>query len=95
MMLAFMVAVMVVATFHLWKVTWAGSNSHIRAREAMFHGNAYMSGPRANNTNSSGLFDEGTQNYKPADYTNSLNFSSSASDSVDSVGNITVRSTIR
>ena len=29
MMLAFMVAVMVVATFHLWKVTWAAENSHM------------------------------------------------------------------
>ena len=90
MMLAFMVAVMVVATFHLWKVTWAAENSHIRAREAMFHGNAYMNGPRASGTSGSGLFDEGEQNYNKATPGGSINFNSSASDSVDGAGSINV-----
>jgi len=90
MMLAFMVAVMVVATFHLWKVTWAAENSNIRAREAMFHGTAYMTGPRAGNTSASALFNQGEKNYNKATPGGSINFSSSASDSVDGAGNINV-----
>jgi len=90
MMLAFMVAVMVVATFHLWKVTWAAENSHIRAREAMFHGTAYMTGARSNNTSGSALFNTGEKNYNKATPGGSINFSSSASDSVDSAGTINV-----
>jgi len=42
MLLAALIAIMLVAMFHLFQVTWATQNAHIRAREATFHGKEYL-----------------------------------------------------
>ncbi len=92
-MLAFMVAVIVVATFHLWKVTWASQNAHIRAREAVLHGTTYMSGPKAGATSGGGQIFDGN-NYRKAEWGQSINFTASADDTIDSNTQIAVTATI-
>ena len=46
-MMAFGIAVVLVSMFHLFTVTWATSNAHLRAREMMFHNTAYLEGAKA------------------------------------------------
>ena len=43
MLLAFMVTVILVSMFHLFTVTWANQNAHMRAREALLHDTTYLS----------------------------------------------------
>ncbi len=93
MMLAFMVAVIVVATFHLWKVTWASQNAHIRAREAVLHGTTYMSGPKAAATSGGGQIFDGS-NYRKAEWGQPISFAASADDTIDSNTQIAVTATI-
>jgi len=47
MLLAFMVMVVLLGLVHLFSLTWASQNAHLRAREAAFHGDAYLQGVRA------------------------------------------------
>ena len=47
MLLTFMVMVVLLGVVHLFSLTWASQNAHIRAREAAFHGDAYLTGAKA------------------------------------------------
>jgi len=42
MMLVAMVVTILMGMIHLFQVTWATQNSHIRAREALLHGDHYL-----------------------------------------------------
>ena len=42
MLLTFTVMLVLLGLVHLFSVTWASQNAHIRAREAVFHGDAYL-----------------------------------------------------
>jgi Flp pilus assembly protein TadG len=44
MLLTFMVMVVLLGVVHLFSLTWASQNAHIRAREAAFHGDAFQQG---------------------------------------------------
>ena len=48
MLLTFMVMVVLLGVVHLFSLTWASQNAHIRAREAAFHGDAFLTGTKAN-----------------------------------------------
>ena len=43
-MMAFVVVMLLVAMVHLFTVTWATQNAHLRAREALMHGDVYLTG---------------------------------------------------
>ena len=47
MLLTFMVMVVLLGVVHLFSLTWGTQNAHIRAREAAFHGDAYLTGVKA------------------------------------------------
>ena len=47
MLLTFMVMVVLLGVVHLFSLTWASQNAHIRAREAAFHGDAFLTGAKA------------------------------------------------
>ncbi len=68
MLMAFGIVVIVVAMFHLFTVTWATSNAHLRAREALLHGDAYLSGETKNDYVEAGStpFDPDTRQYNKA-----------------------------
>ena len=42
MLLTFTIMFVLLGLVHLFSVTWAGQNAHIRAREAAFHGDAFL-----------------------------------------------------
>jgi hypothetical protein len=42
MLLATMICTMLIGMLHLFQVTWATQNAHIRAREAVMHGTTYL-----------------------------------------------------
>ncbi len=46
MLLTFMVMIVLLGLVHLFSLTWASQNAHIRAREAVFHGDAYLTGAK-------------------------------------------------
>lgn len=48
MVLSFGIMVVLVAMFHLFMVTWASGQAHMRAREALLHGDSYQTGTRRN-----------------------------------------------
>ncbi len=69
--MAFMVMLVLAATVHLFSVTWASQNAHIRAREAALHLDSYLGSRQAG---SGGLtiyeqapWDTSQQNYVIAD----------------------------
>lgn len=47
MLLAFLVMMVLLGMVQLFTLTWGSQNAHIRAREAVFHGDAYLEGTRA------------------------------------------------
>ena len=66
--MAFTIAVILVAMFHLFTVTWATQNAHIRAREAVFHDSAYLSGTRLSYTTpQASPWSDADNNYQIAD----------------------------
>lgn len=84
MLLAAMVCVILVGMVHLFTVTWATQNAHIRAREAALHGAAYTEGIRADaeyTQPGNSPFDEEEYNYKTAESDlTPVTFSATASD---------------
>ena len=74
MLLAFLVMMILMSLVHLFTVTGASENAHIRAREGVMHGTGYLVGDRADiayTTVSSAPFDSMTENYSAIcnDYT--------------------------
>jgi hypothetical protein len=65
---------MIVALYYLWSIAWAAQNAHLRARETVLHGCAYL---KSNCESGSTPF--GTNNYNKADST-SFNFSATSTD---------------
>lgn len=61
-----LVVLVIVALYYLWSIAWASQNAHLRAREYVLHGDAYL-GSRGNGESGSSPFD-GT-NYRRADST--------------------------
>jgi hypothetical protein len=84
MLLVAMVCVVLMGMVHLFTVTWASQNAHIRAREAVLHGAAYTAGVRADaeyTQPDSSPFDEVELNYATAESTLApVTFSATASD---------------
>jgi hypothetical protein len=79
MMLAFMVMVILMCMFHLFTVTWASQNAHIRAREALLHGHTYMQGDRVSYSQANNELFDGN-NYTKADRNGTIDFTAGASD---------------
>jgi len=69
MLLATMICTMLVGMLHLFQVTWATQNAHIRAREAVMHDTTYLDNhaPRANSVSVGSTPWDG-ENYKKAGY---------------------------
>jgi hypothetical protein len=66
MLLAFLVMMILMSLVHLFTVTWASENAHIRAREGVMHGTSYLVGDRADiayTSVSSSPFDSMAKNY--------------------------------
>jgi hypothetical protein len=66
MLLAFLVMMILMSLVHLFTVTWASENAHIRAREGVMHGTSFLVGDRADiayTSVSSSPFDSMTENY--------------------------------
>ena len=82
-MLTFMCAMVLVAMYQLFQITWGAQNAHIRAREAVLHETTYMSGAGAGYT-SPGSTPWAGSNYQKATYGTPINFSASANDQVGS-----------
>jgi hypothetical protein len=75
MLLATMICTMLVGMLHLFQVTWATQNAHIRAREAVMHGTTYLEHhpPRADSDYVSvGSTPWDGDNYKKAGYAGSI-----------------------
>ncbi len=89
MLLAFMIMMILMSLVHLFTVTWASENAHIRAREGVMHGTDYLTGDRADiayTSVSSAPFDSMTGNYSAicSDYTcpiTPFRFTATATDS--------------
>ena len=82
-MMAFGIVVIVVSMFHLFTVTWASSNAHLRAREALFHGDAYLTGDVRSNYAEAGAnipFDPDARQYLKATTGTSIQFDARAWD---------------
>ena len=75
MMVVPLVAVTILALYYLWSVIFASENAHIRARESVLHGSAYL----ADDGGVSGSSPFAGNNYKRADDTD-FHFESSARD---------------
>ncbi len=74
MLLATMICTMLIGMLHLFQVTWATQNAHIRAREAVMHGTTYLDNhaPRADYVSvGSTPWDDSELNYKKAGYAGS------------------------
>lgn len=71
MMLAFMVMVILVCMVHLFSVTWASENAHMRAREGVLHRTTYLQGKRAGTDfivpGADSPWDSATSNYRVAE----------------------------
>ncbi len=71
MLLATMICTMLIGMLHLFQVTWATQNAHIRAREAVMHGTTYLENhaPRADYVSvGSTPWDDSDLNYNKAGY---------------------------
>ena len=81
-MMAFGIIVIVVSMFHLFTVTWASSNAHLRAREALLHGDAYLTGEAKNDYVEAGNipFDPDVRQYNKARTGESISFDARAWD---------------
>jgi hypothetical protein len=78
MMMMPLLVLVFVALYYLWSICFASYNAHLRAREYVLHGAAYL-GSRGDDANGSTVFDEGSFNYEKATST-TFDFSASASD---------------
>lgn len=76
MLLLPLLVLVAVGMYHLWSIAFASQNAHLRAREYVLHGDAYLGG-RGNGESGSSPFD-GT-NYRRADST-SFRFHAQSSD---------------
>mgnify|MGYP001346462923 CR=1 FL=1 len=47
MLLVFLVMLVLLGLVHFFSLTWGSQNAHLRAREAAFHGDAFLQGTRA------------------------------------------------
>lgn len=74
MMLMPLITIMIVALYYLWSIAWASQNAHLRARETVLHGCAYLA---MDCEEGSDPF--GTNNYDKADST-IFHFSAGSSD---------------
>ncbi|MBN1334774.1 MAG: pilus assembly protein [Deltaproteobacteria bacterium] len=54
------------AMVHLFRVTYASRNAHVRAREHVLHGSAWL-GDQAGRTGGTSVFDEPARTYRRAD----------------------------
>ena len=75
MLLATMICTMLVGMLHLFQVTWATQNAHIRARETVMHDTTYLDNhaPRANYVSlGSSPWDDSKLNHKKAGYAGSI-----------------------
>ncbi|MCB9761937.1 MAG: hypothetical protein H6739_19085 [Alphaproteobacteria bacterium] len=80
-MMAFLVAVVLVSMYHLFTLTWASQNAHMRAREAVLHDDAYLSGVRTRYVAADRTpFDPSVRNYRRADPDRTMSFSAEAWD---------------
>jgi len=85
MLLVPVLLVVMVATYQLFTLTFAAQNAHLRAREHVLHGGAYLQG-RAYRTSGSTVFDEGARDYRKA-APGAFRFESTSSDrSIPGVG---------
>jgi len=75
MMVVPIVAVTIMALYYLWSVIYAAENAHVRAREYVLHGSAYLGS--VDGTSGSDVFSG--NNYRRADST-SFHFESSSTD---------------
>ena len=94
--MAFTVAVVLVSMFHLFTVTWATQNAHIRAREALLHDTTNLVGPRLDYTDpSSSPWSDADNNYEIANPNNTIFWSAGAHDTTrdDLVGSQDIRVT--
>lgn len=97
MMMAFGIAVVLVAMFHLFTVTWASTQAHIRARESLFHSTAYLDSPRSNYTAvGTSPFDPEAMQYQRAVPDQPISFSAEAWDTTrdDLIGSQSIEVTI-
>ncbi len=98
MMLSFGIAVVLVAMFHLFTVTWASGQAHIRARESLFHGTAYLDAPRSEYTSvGASPFDPEARQYQKAAIDEPISFSAEAWDTTrdDLIGSQSIEVTIQ
>lgn len=75
MMVVPIVALTIMSLYYLWSVIFASENAHIRAREYVLHGDAYL--PDADGVTGDSPFSAG--NYQRADST-SFHFEAKATD---------------
>jgi Tfp pilus assembly protein PilV len=71
-----LLVLVLVAMVQLWSITFASENAHIRAREYVLHGDAYL-GSRSDGVSGSSVFDG--YNYRRADSTR-FHFQATAED---------------
>lgn len=76
MILMPLLALVIVALYQLWSVAWAAQNAHLRAREQVLHGDAYLGG-RPGDVSGSAPFSG--NNYEKAEST-TFRFESQATD---------------
>lgn len=96
-MMAFGIMVVLVSMFHLFTVTWATSNAHIRAREMMFHSTAYLQGDKASYAESvNSPFNPDQRQYQKARPDATIEFSGRAWDTTrdDLIGSDSIEVTL-
>ena len=83
MLLMPLLVLVIVAMYYLWSIAFASQNAHLRAREYVLHGDAYL-GDRGNGETGNSPFNG--SNYQRADSTN-FSFSGRSRDrSIPGVG---------
>lgn len=75
MMIVPLIAMAIMSLYYLWSVIFAAENAHLRAREYVLHGDAYL--PDAEGVSGSSVFSGG--NYARAD-SRDFSFSAEAQD---------------
>lgn len=96
MIMAFTIAVILVSMFHLFTVTWATQNAHIRAREAVLHDTTNLDAGRLGYTTpQSSPWSNADNNYEIADPSNVIFWTAGANDTTrdDLIGPQDVRVT--
>lgn len=73
--MAWIIAILLVSMYHLFTVTWASANAHMRARESALHGDAYLRGARTGYTRTvRSPFLPSVGNYRKAEPGMTINF---------------------